>query len=332
MVDRENLIKEIKTLSDSIRKKHRNLKQGVIERERFLETTFEPVINPLKDISKGLKNQSSSTSNGIGVLEDDGKKVARLSGGEGEEEEEEGNGEEEEEDEETNSDVSEEELSLEGEGDSLINNEKSQKLRDLKASHRLSILGEDIGSKGVLTRKYIFKMLHATPGNRKYHVYGARLENQGLMIGDSLLVTDEEDNLIIKGKTYKGSPGLFELVFRPNPLKYTTRDLNMFKIILKQTNAHKKNYSSSSEIHRNTSKKYMSIIKSLFPPKQAGKSSGKGILLKNTYDTNVIYYNNVNKLVDRMRLLYEAKQSGHTGVDNELIALTEEMRNRGYII
>ncbi len=53
--------------------------------------------------------------------------------------------------------------------------------------------------------------------------------------------------------------------------------------------------------------------------------------MKNLYETNIIYYNNVNKLVDRLRLLWESKQAGHSGLDNEIVAVTDELRKRGYI-
>lgn len=317
MENQEYLVREIKALSDSIRRKYRSLKQGVTERDRFIETTFKPVVAPLNDISNILKNQSPKT------VEKDlgqGEKVEMGADYTSEEEETQ-----------TNDSASDDGMVQQDE-DRLENSVEPEKDGSATISNRLSMLGQEIDSKGVLTRKYLVKMLHSTPGNRKYHVYGARMENEGMMIGDSLVETDSDDNLLIKGKTFKGTTGLFELVFKRTPLRYSTRDLNTFKSVLKLTNAHKKNYISGSNVHRNSSKKYINIIAKLFPPHQARKTTGKGISLKNTYDTSVIYYNNINKLAARMRLLYEAKQSGHTGVDNELIAITEEMRNRGYII
>ena len=151
-----------------------------------------------------------------------------------------------------------------------------------------------------------------------------------IMVIVVLNLKKKNNNLTIKQKTFKGTPGLFELVFKNVPTKYTSLDLKLFKQILKLTNAHKKNYAPNSPIYRNKSKKYLSIIEKLFPPRSA--KSGQGMSLKDVYKTNIIYYNNVNKLVNRLRLLYEAKHAGHTGVDNEIVALTGELRNRGYII
>lgn len=56
MKDQESLIKEIKALSDSITKKNRLLQMGINERDDFLESTFNPTMKPLKEISKKLDN------------------------------------------------------------------------------------------------------------------------------------------------------------------------------------------------------------------------------------------------------------------------------------
>ncbi|WP_185964903.1 hypothetical protein, partial [Klebsiella pneumoniae] len=198
----------------------------------------------------------------------------------------------------------------------------------LEEASNLSLLGRDIASKGVLTRKYVMKMLQSQPSNRKYHTYGARLEKDGLKIGNSDLVIDDADELTVRGRKFKGTPGLLELIFKSNPEKYHLRDLNTFKRILEMTNAHKKNYSKTSPVHRNSSNKYVKVISKLFP---SNRAKGKGMAIKDAYDTNVIYYNDINKLVERMRLLYEAKQAGHTGVNNEMVALKQELRQRRYI-
>lgn len=54
MTDQEKLLQEIKTLSDSIRIKNRALRLGISERDKYLEQTFKPIIEPLKEVSQGL--------------------------------------------------------------------------------------------------------------------------------------------------------------------------------------------------------------------------------------------------------------------------------------
>src|SRR5436190_14586917 len=305
MASQERLVMEIKSLSDSIRQKNEALKSGIIERERYLESTFKPVVEPLRELTEKLDstqlnkgqldvhNPSSSksyseTMSENTIEENDEPKLSNVS-----------------------LDTEEED------SDSTITNPTN-----------LSILGTDISTKGKLSRQYLVKMLDSNQSNRRYHTYGARLENNGLMIGNAKLEIDDQDNLLIKRKRYPGSRGLFELIFKPKPVTFTQKDLKTYKVICKSTNLHKKQYSPSGAIHRNSSVKYKKIISTLFPSKHA---RGSGMLMKNTYDTNVIYYNNVNKLVDRMKLLYEAQRAGHTGVGNEMVALIAELRSRGYI-
>jgi hypothetical protein len=111
------------------------------------------------------------------------------------------------------------------------------------------------------------------------------------------------------------------------PAKYTAQDLKWFKDIALTTNMHKKKYLTTGPVHRNTTKKYKNVIAKLFPTQK----TGSGITYKNAKKANIIYYNNVNKLVKRLKLLHEAKLAGHTGVYNEIVALTDELRERGYI-
>jgi len=304
MVDQERLVDEIKSLSDSIRRKHRALRLGVSEREQFLESTFKPVVGPLSEISRKLDNNLIENTDGQNV-----NVTKEHSTGP---------------DDEGNSIIYEDETE-----DSVKDVDRST-LTPGEASN-LSMLGDTIATKGVLGRKYLVKMLHQAPSNSKYHVYGARMTDRGLLMGNSKVEMDNDDNLLIGGKRYEGTKGLFELIFKQTPSKYTAKDLKVFKKVCQETNVHKKHYSSDQPIHRNRSSKYTKIISVLFPPKVPKSKRVTGDGLKTTQHTNIIYYNNINKLVDRLRVLYEAVEAGHTGLDNEIVALTEELRNRNVI-
>lgn len=71
-----------------------------------------------------------------------------------------------------------------------------------------------------------------------------------------------------------------------------------------------------------------------------GKKGGKGLA-----DMNIMqlgtgrscpnmykYWNNVNELVARLRLLVSSKSSGHTGHDNEILSIIEELREADIIV
>lgn len=348
MVNQEKLLKEIKLLSDSIRHKNRSLKLGISEREKFLESTFKPITEPLNQFGKNIQTPFVSLA---------GEAILPISKYQQKEDYDEGDTSFTEQRETTASEEESEEgvetdVLTEKEGISA-SREQEEEEESVNPSN-LSKLGSDIIYKGPLARQFVLKMLHSAQANRKYHTFGARMGENGLMIGDSKLNIDEGDNIVINNKLYKGTKGLFELIFKPKPNSYTKNDLNVFKKIIEETNAHRKNYSKDFHIHRNSSEKYKTIIAKLFPSKRKNpikrksistaeinllhkrrktnqpNPTGKG-LLKNVYDTNIIYYNDINKLVDRMKLIYEAKQAGHSGLENEWVALIGELRNRGVI-
>ena len=342
MEGQERLVKKIKSLSDSIRKKNRALRSNISEREALLESTFKPITNPLKQIGDALtradternailpvsskteysedvkeeENDVKEEENDVKEEENDVDELLEPKGNESSKEEEE--------------EESEEEMSVGEMSEGGYTSTFEDVETDVLPASRLSEMGQELSSKGPLTRKYILKMLHSAQPKRNYHSYGARLDDGGLMIGDKKVTTDDTDSIIIGDNQFSGTKGLFELLFTKKPRSYTQRDLLTFKHILLLTNAHKKNYSSGSPLHRNTSTIYTKVVSKIFPKKLHKTSSGKG--MKNVFHTNVIYYNDVNKLVDRLRLLYEAQTAGHTGVGNEIISLTDELRGRGYIL
>lgn len=308
MDEQEELLRKIKALSDSVRRKAQALKLGLSERDKYLEETFKPIVDPLKKLNEKIqsKNEIESIKNEVtttGSPEDD-----------------------------TTETYTESDKSIQESEDSQDAEEEKDEDTSLTTSPtNVSILSEDIAEKGPLTRKYLMKMLHNAPKSNRYHVFGARLEKDGIHIGNSRIVIDNLDHITIKDQTFKGTKGLFELIFSVHPLKYTKADLNVFKQICILTSLHRKAYSANTPIHRSKSMKYKRIISKLFTSIR-GKKRGKGMAMKSVNDTNVIYYNDVNKLVDRMRLLYESMQAGHTGLDNEMVALTEELKRSGYVI
>ena len=314
---------------------------GISERDKFLETTFKPVVDPLKEVAQKL----GKVSEGDLILPVSKYKVETEGKADVEEEFEE---------EETEEELEDEPEEIEY-GQVKDISEEEEEIQESDPSD-ISRMGVDIKFKGELGRKYLLKMLQSAQPSRKYHVYGARLEEGGLMIGNSKLDADEQDNIIIDDKKYKGTKGLFELIFKTKPITFTSQDMMLFKEICINTNAHKKGYKPTSPIHRNTSVKYKDIISKLFPTnlekskkrfmsteevtpfyterkkrKVVDKSpSGEG-LMKNVNSTNIIYYNDVNKLVNRMQLVHEAIEAGNTGLQNEWVALIDELLNRGIV-
>ena len=122
------------------------------------------------------------------------------------------------------------------------------------------------------------------------------------------------------------TPGLIELLFAKFPAteKYTREDLSAYKRILIQTSAHLT--ADGGRIRMSVGAKYLKIISKLFDDKKSG--SGINIRLQKH---NIVYWNDPNELVDRLRLLYSSLAAGNTGVRNEIISICGELVEAGIL-
>lgn len=198
----------------------------------------------------------------------------------------------------------------------------------------------------------------------KDNVYGIRSHDGELYMGkDPIRIKSDNNqmNYYIKNKKFPVTPGLSDLLLMNNPPFYTNQDLKTYKDMLTLTNAHKKSYKSNGLIRRSKSSvKYNKIITQLYPEKNSStKRKSKG----NEFDESVEgrgvkwwqqqqlkkpqtayktfnksgvydykYWDNPNELVDRLRLLVSSQTAGHTGHNNEIIAIIEELREAKIIV
>src|SRR5215510_10953229 len=119
----------------------------------------------------------------------------------------------------------------------------------------------------------------ASPYNKSFLdiQYGIRKDGDSFKIGDSTLSVDDRGNLTIKGKEYRGTEGLWELLTRKKVKRenITTADLRNYKSILERTNAHKKHYEPGGNIHISRGAKYRDVISKLFvDTRRRGVKSG----------------------------------------------------------
>lgn len=60
---------------------------------------------------------------------------------------------------------------------------------------------------------------------------------------------------------------------------------------------------------------------------------GKGLTLKiNKSNTDYVYWDNINELVDRLRLLLASTDAGNTAHNNEILSIIEELREAKVIL
>lgn len=182
--------------------------------------------------------------------------------------------------------------------------------------------------------------------------FGIRSENNTLFMGNSevkLTVLDnpkakDKTHLInIKDKQYQLTPGLKELLLRKNPdLRLVLdQDRLVYRDMLCHTNVHKRHYSPNEQIKGDKSIKYREIIKPLFlelpnividdNDAMLKQGSSLPILKKYKRDTDLVYWDNPNELIDRLKILVASRDAGNTNHDNEIISIIEVLKEAGII-
>lgn len=162
--------------------------------------------------------------------------------------------------------------------------------------------------------------------------FGVRVENGRLMLG-SARITIGDEFITVAGHNYRNTSGLKQLLLKKNvDLNMVTEsDMQHYKSMLLDTNAHRRDYEPDKPIKSNKGQKYMQVIKPIFKIQntvQTPQSKGKGLPLTKMWKKKVdfVYWNDPNELVDRLKLLIASRDAGNTGLDNEIISIIEELR------
>lgn len=162
------------------------------------------------------------------------------------------------------------------------------------------------------------------------NLYGVRKDGDKYKIGNTNVNFDQSD-IIINGEKYNYSRGLYDLLFRLKPeVRYQTEDdLKSYKDILKKTSAHRINYDPRSKLRHSATFKYLKIIRPMFIKQGSGLFDNMKV---NNNEIDYKYWDNPDELVNRLRLLVASKTAGHTGHDNEILSIIEELKEANLII
>jgi hypothetical protein len=189
---------------------------------------------------------------------------------------------------------------------------------------------------GPLGEKYMGAVLSGDGQITLDNVYGVYFLHTGTKLGNKSFDVDIEDNIIIDGVKYVGTPGLYELIFKkyPDEEVYTENDKQKYKSILLATNAHKRQHSALKPIISSKGYKYKHIISPLI---RGTLCDGRGLnasrnMILNDNRIDYVHWNDPNELVDRLRLLEASRQAGNNAHDNEILSIIEELREAGLII
>lgn len=227
------------------------------------------------------------------------------------------------------------------EEDEEINKEKSfQQYRDEYQSMvetQPNVVDDFLEQYDILPRVYIDGLLTDTTGDYDITTgpHFDPTENK-LKLGKAILEIDGND-IVINGTKYKGTAGLYELIFKAQPSGFNKNDEMRYREILKSTHVHHRNYDPKQQVKGSKSHKHINIIKPLLfrqrtstvSGKKGGSIGNKMLVSKAPYQ--YVYWDDINELVDRLKLLIASEQAGHTSHTNEIASIVEELKEEGII-
>jgi len=129
---------------------------------------------------------------------------------------------------------------------------------------------------GSLARKYLTKSTKSTKEDQWDRAFGPKGDDEGsLWLGNVEFKTDG-NNMIIRSNPYNGTQGLWELVTKKIPEKYSTDDLETYSKLIIPTNV----MSTSEDINKprfSKSYKWTKIMSHICDSVEAKKTSKSGI-------------------------------------------------------
>uniref|UniRef100_A0A8D9EKD8 DUF8207 domain-containing protein n=1 Tax=Cacopsylla melanoneura TaxID=428564 RepID=A0A8D9EKD8_9HEMI len=152
-------------------------------------------------------------------------------------------------------------------------------------------------------------------------VGGVKVLGGKFFIGSTPVLFDSaavHPSLKIKEKKFRLTNGLNELLFMKQPDEggISSLDERNYRDIVKLAGI-------------NVAK---AIEKISHTTKQEKYLSGKGILMTDSRNTkDYVFWDDPNELVQRLHLLHASRSAGHSGHNNEIISIVEELREAGYI-
>ena len=181
----------------------------------------------------------------------------------------------------------------------------------------------------------------------KKTTFGMYFKDGDFRIGDKK-VDIKGDDIKIEDKEYTGTPGLWGLIMKDNPQKFTEEDYLNYGRILKQTNTiYQKNNPNQNRAKSSGGDKWKNLIKPIWEDIKKRKKEEKETdeeEYEEEYEEDALYPftptkgtglkilpSDPNALIDRFDLLFSSKKAGHTGVRNEIVSILDELKRQGVL-
>ena len=157
--------------------------------------------------------------------------------------------------------------------------------------------------------------------------FGIRNEKGLSYIGNKQAII-VNNNIIVDDRKFKGTRGLWELLMskNPNTLYVDDNDYSEYSKLMVKTNALHKDYNPKNPYPRSSRGSKWNLIKEIWVNREDIKKKegyeGSGV---------VVIPSDPNALLERLDLLLESQEAGHTGVRNELVSICDELKRQGVL-
>ena len=189
----------------------------------------------------------------------------------------------------------------------------------------------------------VYSLIEAFTKEGVDKTFGLHAKNKKFHIGDKP-VTIKDNDIIIDGKIYSGSPGLWELITSRDPKKFTEEDYKNYMDLLVQTNTiYQDNNSNNTKPKSSGGSKWVNLISPIWEeikPKKGKKKKKKRQQdpdedeepQPSTSGTGLkILPSDPNALIECFDLLFSSQNAGHTGVRNEIVSILDELKRQGVL-
>ena len=150
--------------------------------------------------------------------------------------------------------------------------------------------------------------------------YGLYDRKGNFYIGNKPVVMID-NNIVVDGGEYEGTPGLWELIVSKNPTDYTNDEYdNYARLMLKTNTLHRDNNPDSNYPKSSKGQKWKRILKTIWDNRE--EYEGRGV---------IVILSNPNALLERLDLLLASQEAGHMGVRNKLVSICDELKRQGVL-
>ena len=149
--------------------------------------------------------------------------------------------------------------------------------------------------------------------------FGIRNE-EGLHYIGSKQATIVNNNIIVEGEKFRGTPGLRELIMSKKPEDFTKEDYDNYAKLMVKTNALYRYNDPKNPNPKSSKGDKWNLIRLIWAKRK--EYEGEGV---------VVIPSDPNALLERLDLLLASQEAGHTGVRNELVSICDELKRQGVL-